>query len=41
MSKIVNIMIAGLGTVGSGVVNMLEKQNKILEKKANLSLIHI
>ena len=38
MTKIVKIMIAGLGTVGSGVVNMLEKQNKILEKKANCKI---
>ena len=38
MTNLVKIIVAGLGTVGSGVVQMLEKQRGIIEKKANCKI---
>ena len=38
MTNLVKILVAGLGTVGSGVVQMLEKQRGIIEKKANCKI---
>ena len=38
MTNLVKIIVAGLGTVGSGVVQMLEKQKGIIEKKANCKI---
>jgi len=39
MSKILNIGLIGLGTIGSGVVEILQKNSGLIEKRTNIKLV--